>query len=208
MVFTSGAPEVNTPNESRMRRAQVFSLRPACDPCSRARCRDAGSGFPPGRDRASQLEPGRAVNLKKLKLNAGLATLRLDDGVLVPIEMVFLGSGRIEFEPRDAVEAGQLELFTGGARLDQESQEAAGRRPGHPARRFPTAALSPPKTSFRSSSGSPPPTSSRSPSSSSTAPACRRSSTATDEAPFPSPDRLPSTPASHRRLGLRASLCF
>jgi len=81
---------------------------------------------------AAHLEPARAVSLKKLKVNAGLGTLRLDDGVLIPasgvggktIEMVFLGSGRIELDPPDAVEAGQLELFTGGARLDQEFQEA------------------------------------------------------------------------------------
>ncbi len=37
---------------------------------------------------------------------------------------VALGSGRIDLDPPDAVEAGQLELFTGGARLDQEFQEA------------------------------------------------------------------------------------
>ena len=69
---------------------------------------------------ASRLEASRAVSLKKLKLNAGLATLHLDDGVLIPasavggktVEMVFLGSGRIEVEPPDEVEAGQLELFT------------------------------------------------------------------------------------------------
>ncbi|HSS78219.1 MAG TPA: hypothetical protein VLV54_15925 [Thermoanaerobaculia bacterium] len=81
---------------------------------------------------AAHLEPARAVSLKKLKVNAGLGTLRLDDGVLIPassvggktIEMVFLGSGRIELDPPDAIEAGQLELFTGGARLDQEFQEA------------------------------------------------------------------------------------
>jgi hypothetical protein len=81
---------------------------------------------------AAHLEPARAVSLKKLKVNAGLATLHLDDGVLIPatsvggktIEMVFLGSGRIELDPPDAIEAGQLELFTGGARLDQDFQEA------------------------------------------------------------------------------------
>src|SRR5258706_8742887 len=81
---------------------------------------------------AAHLEPARAVSLKKLKVNAGLGPLRLDDGVLIPasgvggktIEMVFLGSGRIDLDPPDAIEAGQLELFTGGARLDQEFQEA------------------------------------------------------------------------------------
>ncbi|HEX4965719.1 MAG TPA: M1 family aminopeptidase [Thermoanaerobaculia bacterium] len=80
---------------------------------------------------ASHLEPARAVTLKNLKLNAGLATLHLD-GLLVPasavgggtIEMVFLGNGRIELDPPDSIEAGQLELFTGGARLDAEFKEA------------------------------------------------------------------------------------
>lgn len=81
---------------------------------------------------AAHLDPTRAVSLKRLKVNAGLGTLHLDDGVLIPassvggktIEMVFLGSGRIDLDPPDAIEEGQLELFTGGARLDQEFQEA------------------------------------------------------------------------------------
>lgn len=81
---------------------------------------------------ASRLEPARAVSLKNLKLAMGPGTLRLDDGVLIPAtavggktaEMVFLGKGRIEVEPPDAIEAGQLELFTGGSRLDEEFQEA------------------------------------------------------------------------------------
>ncbi len=79
----------------------------------------------------SHLEPARAVTLKNLKLNAGLATLHLD-GLLVPasgvggqtIELVFLGNGRIELDPPDSVEAGQLELFTGTARLEAEFKEA------------------------------------------------------------------------------------
>ena len=81
---------------------------------------------------ASRLEAARAVSLKKVKLGAGLATLYLDDGILIPasavggetVEMVFLGKGRIEVEPPDAIEAGQLELFTGGSRLDEEFNEA------------------------------------------------------------------------------------
>lgn len=81
---------------------------------------------------ASRLETARAVSLKKLKLNAGLATLTFDEGILIPatpvggksVEMVFLGKGRIEVEPPDDVEAGQLELFTGGSRLDEEFKEA------------------------------------------------------------------------------------
>src|SRR3954468_12721645 len=81
---------------------------------------------------ADHLEIGRAVALKNVKLAVGLGTLRLEDGVLIPaspvggktIEMVFLGKGRIEVEPPDAIEAGQLELFTGGSRLDEEFKEA------------------------------------------------------------------------------------
>jgi hypothetical protein len=80
----------------------------------------------------ARLEPARAVALKGVKLAVGLGTLRLDDGVLIPatavggktIEMVFLGKGRLEVEPPDAIEAGQLELFTGGSRLDAEFKEA------------------------------------------------------------------------------------
>jgi hypothetical protein len=80
----------------------------------------------------AKLDPAHAVTLKGLKLGVGLGTLHLDDGVLIPatpvggktIEMVFLGKGRIEVEPPDAVEGGQLELFTGGSRLDLEFKEA------------------------------------------------------------------------------------
>lgn len=81
---------------------------------------------------ASRLDVPRAVSLKNVKLAMGPGTLRLDDGVLIPAtaaggstaEMVFLGKGRIEVEPPDAIEAGQLELFTGAARLDEEFKEA------------------------------------------------------------------------------------
>lgn len=79
----------------------------------------------------SHLEPSRAVALKNVKLAAGLATLQLDDGVLIPasavggktVEMVFLGKGKIRIEPPDDIEAGQLKLFTGGARLNEEITE-------------------------------------------------------------------------------------
>src|SRR3954452_24333278 len=80
----------------------------------------------------ARLEPARAVTLKNVKLGVGLGTLRLEDGVLIPatpvggktVEMVFLGKGRLEVEPPDAIESGQLELFTGGSRLDAEFKEA------------------------------------------------------------------------------------
>lgn len=80
---------------------------------------------------AAKLEPPRAVSLKNLKLGTGLGTLYLDEGVLIPsspvggktVEMVFLGKGRVGVEPPDNIEAGQLELFTGGARLEEEFTE-------------------------------------------------------------------------------------
>jgi len=80
----------------------------------------------------SRLDPKQAVSLKKVKLNAGLATLHLEDGVLVPsvaegmgpIELVFLGKGRIEMEAPNEVEAGQLELFTGAPRLAESFEDA------------------------------------------------------------------------------------
>ena len=79
----------------------------------------------------ARLEPSRAVSLKNLKLGTGLGMLYLDDGVLIPsttvggktVEMVFIGKGRVAVEPPDDVEAGQLELFTGGTRLEEEFTE-------------------------------------------------------------------------------------
>lgn len=81
---------------------------------------------------AARLDPGRAVSLDKVKLNAGLATVHLEEGVLFPaiaeglspVEMVFLGRGRITMEAPDQIEAGQLELFTGAPRLDESFEEA------------------------------------------------------------------------------------
>lgn len=80
---------------------------------------------------ALRLDPQRAVMLDNVKLAAGLAQLQLS-GILFPtspvggkvVEMVFLGEGRITLEPPDAIEAGQLELFTGQNRLDAEFSEA------------------------------------------------------------------------------------
>jgi hypothetical protein len=81
---------------------------------------------------ALTLDTGRAVTLKNVKLAAGLGMLQLSDGILFPaspvggkvVEMVFLGKGRITLDPPDAIEAGQLELFTGASRLDAELTEA------------------------------------------------------------------------------------
>jgi hypothetical protein len=81
---------------------------------------------------ALTLDTGRAVTMKNVKLAAGLGMLQLSDGVLFPaspvggkvVEMVFEGKGRITLEAPDAIEAGQLELFTGASRLDAEFSEA------------------------------------------------------------------------------------
>ncbi|HEX3130265.1 MAG TPA: M1 family aminopeptidase [Thermoanaerobaculia bacterium] len=81
---------------------------------------------------ALTLDTDRAVALKNVKLSAGLGVLQLSDGFLFPatpvggkvVEMVFLGKGRITLEAPDAIEAGQLELFTGASRLDAEFGEA------------------------------------------------------------------------------------
>ncbi|HSN86786.1 MAG TPA: M1 family aminopeptidase, partial [Thermoanaerobaculia bacterium] len=106
--------------------ASLFALPPA---------HAAGEPDPAALQRelaASRLDLERAVTLKKVKLDVGLATLHLEDGILVPAvaagmepaEMVFLGKGRIEMAAPDEVEAGQLELFTGAPRLDESFTEA------------------------------------------------------------------------------------
>ena len=74
----------------------------------------------------------RAVRVDGFTLRAGLATVVLEDGVLVPsttvagrpVELAFVGRGRVELEPPDEVEAGQLELFTGSSRLDERFERA------------------------------------------------------------------------------------
>jgi Peptidase family M1 domain len=63
-----------------------------------------------------RLDFDSAISLQKLNLNAGLANLHFDDGIL--------GKGRVDVDPPDPIEAGQLELFTGEARLDEEIQAA------------------------------------------------------------------------------------
>ena len=80
----------------------------------------------------SRLDADRAVPVQGAKLSVGFATISLDEGVLVPavaeglgpVELVFLGKGRIEMEAPDRIEAGQLDLFTGAPRLDESFQQA------------------------------------------------------------------------------------
>jgi hypothetical protein len=78
------------------------------------------------------LDPARAVAVQHLALSGGLARMELEHGVLIPaaamggrtLEMVFVGAGRVTLEPPDAIEAGQLDWFTGRASLDEEISAA------------------------------------------------------------------------------------
>ncbi len=78
------------------------------------------------------LQTGRPRALKNVRLDTGSAVLDLHDGLLYPatagdgrtVEMVFVGHGTVTLEPPDAIEAGQLELFTGAPRLAERFTEA------------------------------------------------------------------------------------
>jgi hypothetical protein len=75
---------------------------------------------------------GTAISVGGFRFVAGLATIHLLEGSLYPasnvggrpVEMVFKGRGRIEVSPDDAVEQGQLELFTGAAALHETFSQA------------------------------------------------------------------------------------
>lgn len=83
---------------------------------------------------ASRLDTDGAVELASLTLDLGGASFRVEKGRFFPVrqsspdgriqEMVFVGQGRLRFEPPDDIEAGQLELFTDAPDLDQEVTEA------------------------------------------------------------------------------------
>ena len=83
--------------------------------------------------RAARLEPAGAVEVVNLKLNTGLAVLNIERGWFFPstavagavTEVVFEGRARLVLDPPDDIEAGQLELFSGGGRLDVPVTEAA-----------------------------------------------------------------------------------
>jgi tetratricopeptide (TPR) repeat protein len=78
------------------------------------------------------LDYDRALRVTALRVDTGRGTLTLHDGVLFPatavggrvVELVFLGDATLHVEPPDPVEAGQLELFTGAAVLDERLTEA------------------------------------------------------------------------------------
>lgn len=83
--------------------------------------------------RSTTLEPGRTVELRNVELELGIGVLRVDRGVLIPnrpiegrtVEFVFIGQARFLCDPPDAIEASQLELFTGQRYLDVPLEEAA-----------------------------------------------------------------------------------
>ncbi len=82
--------------------------------------------------RTASLDTPQPRRLQKVRLDTGFAVLELADGVLFParavsgqvVEMVFIGRGVVHFEPPDAIEAGQLELFTGSRVLAESFTEA------------------------------------------------------------------------------------
>lgn len=108
--------------------AILFAAAPAC----------AADGAAPDpralidRLRATRLETGTPLRLEKVRLETGSAVLDLTDGLLFPaaavgeraVEMVFVGEGTVHLEPPDAIEAGQLQLFTGAETLDERFTEA------------------------------------------------------------------------------------
>ncbi|MCH9649086.1 MAG: hypothetical protein K0U98_12680 [Deltaproteobacteria bacterium] len=80
------------------------------------------------RIRNSQLELGKAVSVTNLKLNTGMAILEIQDGTVIPteapgahaMELVFLGNGSLTLEAPNAIEASQLDLFTGSETLHED----------------------------------------------------------------------------------------
>jgi len=78
------------------------------------------------------LETHSAVSVRNLELELGPAILAIQRGFLIPAriddgrvtELVFIGQARFRLEPPDAIEAGQLQLFTGETRLDAAVEEA------------------------------------------------------------------------------------
>lgn len=109
---------------------------------------------------AASLDAGGALRVAGRELRLGFALIELERGWLIPrktpagrrLELIFVGEGRLEADPPDAVEAAQLELFTGERRLDTRFTAAifaapAGRlaafedggQPGEPTTGQPTA---------------------------------------------------------------------
>jgi hypothetical protein len=81
---------------------------------------------------ALELRADEGTQVVSVEIDAGLAKLRLEEGILFPaspvggqvVEMVFLGRARLLLAPPDEVEAGQLDLFTESRQLDEKIEEA------------------------------------------------------------------------------------
>ena len=82
--------------------------------------------------RASRLEPERAVDGAGVEIAVGSGRLVVARGTLIPatpvagrsLEFAFVGEARLVLEPADAIEASQMELFSGTPTLDLELREA------------------------------------------------------------------------------------
>jgi hypothetical protein len=111
-----------------------------------------------GEVRSTQLDPERAVTLRNVELEIGLALLEIEHGILIPtrpidgltLELVLIGRAHFRIEPPDEIEAGQLELFTGNPELDTPvdetvlviaNQETVERLLDRPAPQLPTPAV-------------------------------------------------------------------
>jgi hypothetical protein len=78
------------------------------------------------------LDLATAVEVDDVVVELGPARLAIASGVLAaarladgrPVELVFVGEARFEFDPPDAVEASQLELFTRARSLDAAVRQA------------------------------------------------------------------------------------
>ncbi|MFQ5767983.1 MAG: hypothetical protein ACE5ID_08375, partial [Acidobacteriota bacterium] len=134
-----------SPVGSRRRRARIFSYRrrivlpililigaqvflpppPRASGSKRAKESSAGSA-------AASLEEGPGFEVRQVEIRTAAATLTLRNGVIYPApsaagvspEMVFVGQGHIHIDPPDAIEAGQLRLFTHTDLLDRSFHEA------------------------------------------------------------------------------------
>jgi len=82
--------------------------------------------------RSPVLDLDRAVALRNVDIEMGPGVFEVQRGFLFPVtigeaitvELVFIGQARFTLDPPDAIEAGQLELFTGERSLEAPVEEA------------------------------------------------------------------------------------
>ena len=76
--------------------------------------------------RSTQLDPASAVYIEGISIPVGDGALAIGQGTVIPtrsvagrvVEWVFVGQARFQLDPPDAIEADQLEMFTGEPSLD------------------------------------------------------------------------------------------